>query len=116
VSVRLAFTAPTDLQAEPLSRLDTAADNQGADLRAAAVGAEPIARTDTDGESASVDSIFFLSGRRLAIVNGRIAGVGDRIGSSIVVEIQPRAVVLESPVRGRRTIELRAAALHSEHR
>jgi hypothetical protein len=54
-----------------------------------------------------VTSILYSADRKLAIVNGRIARPGDRIGSTTIVEIRPRAVVVESPDRGRRVVNLR---------
>jgi len=54
-----------------------------------------------------VTSILYSADRQLAIVNGRIARPGDRIGSSSIVEIRPRAIVVESPERGRRIVGLR---------
>ena len=54
-----------------------------------------------------VTSILYSADRQLAIVNGRIARPGDRIGSTSIVEIRPRAVVVESPERGRRVVSLR---------
>ena len=55
-----------------------------------------------------VASILHSADRRLAVVNGKIVRAGDRIGSSTIVDIQPRAVVIESSRGGRRLIELRA--------
>jgi hypothetical protein len=52
-------------------------------------------------------SILHSNDRRLAVVNGRIVRAGDRIGSSTLVEIQPRAIVVESSRGRRRVIELR---------
>jgi hypothetical protein len=40
------------------------------------------------------------------MVNGRIAGVGDKVGSATIVDIQPKAIVVESAVHGRKTIAL----------
>jgi hypothetical protein len=54
-----------------------------------------------------VTSILYSADRKLAIVNGRIARPGDRIGSTTIVEIRPRALVVESPERGRRVVNLR---------
>ena len=54
-----------------------------------------------------VTSILYSADRQLAIVNGRIARPGDRIGSTSIVEIRPRAIVVESPGRGRRIVSLR---------
>jgi hypothetical protein len=55
-----------------------------------------------------VASILYSSERQLAIIDGRIAGVGDRVGTSRVVAILPRSVVLESPTGERHTVELHA--------
>ena len=54
-----------------------------------------------------VASILHSPQRRLAIINGRIMRVGDRVGSSTILEIEPRAVILESPGGARQTLELR---------
>ena len=55
-----------------------------------------------------VESILYSSERQLAIIDGRIAGVGDRVGTLRVVAILPRAVVLESPTGERHTVDLHA--------
>lgn len=52
-------------------------------------------------------SILYSPSRRLAIIDGRIVGVGDTVQGSRVVEILPNALVLESPARGRRRLEMR---------
>jgi hypothetical protein len=57
-----------------------------------------------------VASILHSADRRLAVINGKIVRAGDRVGSSTVVDIQPRAVVIESSRGARRLVELRAAA------
>jgi hypothetical protein len=57
-----------------------------------------------------VASILHSADRRLAVVNGKIVRAGDRVGSSTVVDIQPRAVVIESSRGARRLVELRAGA------
>jgi hypothetical protein len=54
-----------------------------------------------------VGSILYSPQRRLAIVNGRIVGVGDRIGSVTVVGIGPREVIVQSADGTTRTLELR---------
>ncbi len=53
-----------------------------------------------------VATILFSPQRRLAMVNGRIAGIGDKVGAATIVDIQPKAIVVESPVHGRRMIAL----------
>jgi hypothetical protein len=58
------------------------------------------------------DASILLGGDlQLAIVNGRIVRVGDTIGGSTVVEIQPRAVVLDGGPRGRRAVALRTPGI-----
>jgi hypothetical protein len=52
-------------------------------------------------------SILHSPDRQLAIVNGRIVRVGDRIGSATVRDIEPRTVVVETADGLRRTLELR---------
>ncbi|HEX7029427.1 MAG TPA: hypothetical protein VF254_02435 [Gammaproteobacteria bacterium] len=42
-----------------------------------------------------VESIIVSSGRRLAVVNGRVVGVNDRVDAARVVEILPYEVRLE---------------------
>jgi hypothetical protein len=54
-----------------------------------------------------VASILYSTTRRLAVVDGRIVRIGDAVGTATVVDILPKAVIVESPARGRRTIELR---------
>jgi hypothetical protein len=61
-------------------------------------------------------SILHSADRRLAVVNGRVVGAGDRIGSSTILEIQPRAIVVESPRGGRRVVELRTPQMKRESR
>ena len=66
------------------------------------------------GEPAPVDvdpvvaSILYSTDRKLAVMNGKIVRVGDQLGNDRIIEIQPSAVVVESPSRGRRTLSLRA--------
>ena len=84
-------------------------------LRRAEVVATPVAETDVEPDVA-VASILHSPERRLAVVNGRIVRAGDRIGSSTIVEIQPRAIVVESAKGGRRVVELRTAYTKKELR
>lgn len=52
-----------------------------------------------------VEAIFTSAGRPArARVNGETVRVGDRIGTATVVDIQPRAIVIDSPSRGRMTV------------
>lgn len=49
-----------------------------------------------EGPGPTVRSILFSTTRRLAIVDGRIVGVGDSVGGYKVVEIEQGAVVFTS--------------------
>lgn len=55
----------------------------------------------------SVDSILVSQDRRLAIVEGRILSVGDRLGPRVVADIERDAVVLQEPSGHRIRILLR---------
>jgi len=70
----------------------------------------PVAQVESEPELA-VTSILHSADRQLAVVNGKIVRAGDRLGSSTIVEIQPRAIVVESPGGARRRVELRVASL-----
>lgn len=54
-----------------------------------------------------LESTLVASDRRIASINGKVVGVGDRINDATVTDIQPHAVRLR--VNGR-TIELRLDA------
>jgi hypothetical protein len=53
-----------------------------------------------------VKSILFSASRRVALVDGRIVGVGDRVGTFLVEEIEPDSVLLVTPQGVRTRIEL----------
>ncbi len=55
-----------------------------------------------------VASILYSTGRRLAVIDGRIVRPGERAGGGRVLDILPKAVVLELPDGDRRTVELQA--------
>ena len=44
-----------------------------------------------------VTTILVAPDRRFAMVNGRIVGVGDRVGRRTVAAIEPRVVVFQEP-------------------
>lgn len=72
------------------------------------VAVEKAPSTGTTAEpDLVVASILYSAQRRLAIVNGRIVRVGDRVGSAIVRDIEARAVIVESSGGARQTLELR---------
>lgn len=54
-----------------------------------------------------VATILYSAARRLAMVDGRIVRVGDRLGDATIVDIVPNAVIIESADRGRRSLTLR---------
>jgi hypothetical protein len=80
----------------------------GAWQRRADAAAAPAVQIETEPDLV-IASILHSPERRLAVVNGRIVRAGDRVGSQTIVEIQPRAVIVESTRGGRRLLELRAA-------
>jgi len=102
-------TTPTEAPAVPVTRsTDTPADLTSSPVVAVRRrDVPPPPPDDSSVDSVEVSLILHSADRRLAIVNGRIVGVGDRVGSDTVFDIQPRAVVLESPQGRRRTIPLR---------
>ena len=114
----VASTAPVGLQVQPSARLETAAtapsETAGMSGGRSPAAVESAALTHSDGEGIVVDSIFSLSDRRLAVVNGRLAAIGDRIGIFVIVDIQPAAIVVESPDVRRRTIAVRLPSVRSE--
>jgi hypothetical protein len=55
-----------------------------------------------------VASILYSTGRRLAVIDGRIVRPNDSVGTATVIDILPTAVVLEFADGDRRTVELQA--------
>jgi hypothetical protein len=53
-----------------------------------------------------VTSILISGDRRVARIDGRIVGVGDRVGADVVESIEPGVVVLVTNKGGRRRVEL----------
>jgi hypothetical protein len=53
-----------------------------------------------------VSSILFSSGRRVALVDGRIVRPGDRVRAAVVQSIEPDAVVIASPGGPARRLEI----------
>jgi hypothetical protein len=66
----------------------------------------PVVEAPVEAELV-VNGIMYAPPRLSAVVNDRRVGVGDRIGAETIVDILPNGVVVESPLRGRRTIEKR---------
>ena len=65
---------------------------------------EPVARRAEAGPRWRLQSTLVAAERRLAIINGRTVGTGDRVDGALVRDVRPDGVTLE--VDGRR-IELR---------
>jgi hypothetical protein len=63
-----------------------------------------------------VTSILYSTGRRLAVIDGRIVRPGERAGGGTVLDILPKAVVLELPDGDRRTVELQAPTTGARRR
>ena len=58
----------------------------------------------------AVRTILYSAARRLAIVNGRIVGVGDAVGEYTVAEIEKGAVVFTTPSGERLRVPVHATA------
>jgi hypothetical protein len=54
-----------------------------------------------------IGSILYAADRQLAMIEGRLVRVGDKIGDATVVEIRADAVVIDGPPAGRRTLSVR---------
>lgn len=78
----------------PLQSVPQAAASPPARVRPPAASRKPAALRDP---LPRIDSILIDHSRRLAIVNGRIVGVGDPIGPRVVVQIEAEAVILREP-------------------
>ncbi len=102
---RASPTGGTALPDVAIDRLPTWPRDPFTDLQAppevVAVAAPPAPEPDP-----VVASILYSEARRFATINGRITRIGDQIGSYTLVDILPNAVVIESPLRGRRTLPL----------
>jgi hypothetical protein len=80
------------------------------DLQQAPPAAEPAPAAPAPAVEAEpvVASILYSTGRRLAVIDGRIVRPGDRAGGATVVDILPKAVILERGDGDRRILELQA--------
>jgi hypothetical protein len=63
-----------------------------------------------------VSSILYSASRRLAIVDGRIVGVGDAVGNYRIVEIERDAVVLAVPSGARIRVSMHGSAVKGRER
>lgn len=105
---------PMQLPAPPDVALDRVPDwstspfahvRPAATLEPAGTAAQPVVEAEPD---VVVAAILYAADRRVAMINGRIVRAGDTVGPVTIVEILPNAVVVDSPVRGRRTVELQS--------
>jgi len=71
--------------------------------------ARPVVRTQAPVRPA-VRTILYSATRRLAIVNGRIVGVGDAVGDYTVTDIEKGAVVFTAPSGERLRVPVHATA------
>ena len=69
---------------------------------------KPVAPAVTDPV---VRSILYSAERRVALIDNRIVGIGDQVNAGRIVEIEPGAVVIETPRGERRRFILRAVPL-----
>jgi hypothetical protein len=60
----------------------------------------------------SVRSILYSASRRLAIVDGRIVGIGETVGDYTVAEIERDAVVFTTPAGARLRVGIHGPASH----
>lgn len=58
-----------------------------------------------------VQTILYSPQRSVALVDGKIVKVGDRLGAGSVIEIERDAVVIETPSGGRKRLALRSPTL-----
>jgi len=99
-------SAPANGSSVPPSPIVTPPDRPRVPATAVSPSAVSPPTTEREREIV-VTTILYSADRQLAIVNGRIARAGDRIGSTAIVEIRPRAIVVDSPGGGRRVVSLR---------
>lgn len=97
-----------DVVTAPQWRRDPFAAGERADaVKAVTVPAppEPVVR-----------SILFSSGRRVALVDGRVVGAGDRLRSGVVRSIEPDAVVIAAEGGRERRVEIQRPVIHMARR
>jgi hypothetical protein len=61
-----------------------------------------------------VSGILFSSRRQAAVVDGRVVGAGDRVGTAVVQSIEPDAVVIVTSRGEMRRLEVVRPALGAE--
>jgi len=98
-------------------RAQTGAESKAAPLKAPA--RVPLRRGAPTGRDRAeplesdpvVSGILSSSGRRLALIGGRVVAAGDRVGSAVVLTIEPEAVIIATAEGKTRRIELNRPAI-----
>jgi len=103
---------PTGLAVSPPARAERG-ERAEADRREAL---RPLGQSRPAPSRLSVRTILVGADRALALVDGRIVRVGDRIGSAVVLAIGPRVVEVREADGSRRTLELARPAPGAELR
>jgi hypothetical protein len=75
---------------------------------------KPASDQPADAPAPLVSSILFSPDRKLAIVNGRIVRVGDRLPAGEIVDILRDAVVLKTPSGATRLVPLAGGPIGRE--
>lgn len=87
-----------------------------------AIEQRPEAATDRSAEALAVQpdpvvsSILFSSGRRVALVDGRVVRPGDRVRSGVIRSIEPDAVVIGAPGGQARRFEIERPVIRMARR
>ncbi len=63
-----------------------------------------------------VSGILYSSGRRVALIDGRLVGPGDRVGGGVVLSIEANAVVITEPGGRERRVEIARPAVRLANR
>jgi len=107
VAAQLNPSQVTPLPEVELDRLPEWRRNPFANPRAPEAAVVTAAPAPIQEADPVVATILYSTDRRLAMVDGRIVRVGDRLGDATIIDIVPDAVIVESPARGRRSLSLR---------
>jgi len=114
-AVGLARPSPEPLPGPPVPAREPAGESAGS--AGPQARSAPVAPPEARGTvRLSVRSILVGDDRRLALVDGRIVGPGDRVGGAVVMDIGPRTVDVREAGGGRRRLELARPAPGAEVR
>ena len=97
-------------QAQALQRLAQAperlAQALGDPMRPPAEASSPIARGEAQGGTSSrLQSVLISPGRRVAVIDGRTVGIGERVGDATLIAIAESEVTLQRGAE-RQTLKL----------